>query len=89
MILSILFKVFRVIDQRVARRFAVLASLVNRLKCETFEQGDVIVGFDDEPVTSIDDLHRLLTEERVGVETTIKVLRGTKVVDLRVTPTDN
>jgi len=27
---------------------------------------DVIVGFDNQPVTGIDDLHRLLTEERVG-----------------------
>jgi S1-C subfamily serine protease len=33
--------------------------------------GDVIIGFDGQMITGIDDLHRLLTEERVGVKTAL------------------
>jgi S1-C subfamily serine protease len=40
------------------------------------EQGDVIVEFDGKPVESIDDLHRLLTEERIGVMNELTALRG-------------
>ena len=28
--------------------------------------GDIIVALDEHPVTSLDDLHRLLTEDRIG-----------------------
>src|SRR5205085_552415 len=30
------------------------------------EEGDIIVGFDGQPIAGIDELHRLLTDERVG-----------------------
>src|ERR1051325_11138570 len=50
------------------------------------QPGDMIVGFDGKSVGSIDDLHRMLTEERVGVETEMTVLRGVEKVILRVTP---
>ena len=30
------------------------------------QEGDLIVGFDNHPIAGIDDLHKLLTEERVG-----------------------
>jgi len=36
---------------------------------------DIVVAFGDSPVSSVDDLHRLLTANRVGVETTVTVLR--------------
>ena len=39
------------------------------------QEGDVILGFGETPVTGIDDLHRLLTEERIGVPATLAVLR--------------
>jgi S1-C subfamily serine protease len=38
-------------------------------------EGDLIVGFDDQPVESLDDLHRLLTEDRIGTRVTLSVLR--------------
>ena len=38
--------------------------------------GDIIIAFADRPVTGIDDLHRALTDERIGRATTIMVLRG-------------
>lgn len=39
------------------------------------EEGDVIVGYDGKPVAGIDDVHRLLTENHVGREAEIVVLR--------------
>jgi len=50
--------------------------------------GDLIVGFADTPVQRTDDLHRLLTGERAGHETTIRVLRGVEIVSLRITPAE-
>jgi S1-C subfamily serine protease len=50
--------------------------------------GDIIVGFAGEPVGTVDDLHRLLTEERVGRPAPITVLRRTEKQELSVTPRD-
>ncbi len=49
-------------------------------------EGDVIVGFADHPIRGIDDLHRLLTEERAGVESPLVILRGTERLVLRFVP---
>jgi S1-C subfamily serine protease len=49
-------------------------------------EGDIIVGFDGHAVGGIDDLHRLLTEERAGVTVELTVLRGTEKVRLPLTP---
>jgi S1-C subfamily serine protease len=46
--------------------------------------GDIIVSFDTHAVTSLDDLHRLLTEERIGTTVTLGVLRGVERLDLTV-----
>jgi S1-C subfamily serine protease len=41
--------------------------------------GDVIVAMDAEPITAVDDLHRLLTEQRIGMPTSFSILRhGTR-----------
>lgn len=49
--------------------------------------GDVIVAIGGEPVSGVDDLHRLLTEERIGVAVELSVLRRfTEIVRLEVTP---
>jgi S1-C subfamily serine protease len=49
-------------------------------------EGDVILGFADKPTANIDDLHRLLTDTRVGVSTSLTVLRGVELKALRVEP---
>jgi S1-C subfamily serine protease len=49
-------------------------------------EGDVIVALDGKPVAGVDDLHRLLTEVRVGVSSTLTVLRWTEKLDLKVVP---
>jgi S1-C subfamily serine protease len=38
--------------------------------------GDLIVSLDDEVVGGLDDLHRLLTEHRIGTNVRLGVLRG-------------
>jgi S1-C subfamily serine protease len=40
------------------------------------QDGDIIVSFDPEVVTSLDDLHRLLTEDRIGAVVMLGILRG-------------
>lgn len=39
-------------------------------------EGDLIVGFAGKPVGAIDDLHRLLTEQQVGVSSPLEVIRN-------------
>ena len=48
--------------------------------------GDVIVGCSGQEVAGIDDLHRLLTEERVGVALPLDVIRRTERLTVEVTP---
>jgi S1-C subfamily serine protease len=51
-------------------------------------EGDVIISFDNKPVFTIDDIQRLLTEERVGVQFPITVVRGTELELFKVTPAE-
>jgi S1-C subfamily serine protease len=48
--------------------------------------GDVIVKFNESPVTSFYDLPRLLTENVIGKKTKISILRGEKLMELTVIP---
>jgi S1-C subfamily serine protease len=50
--------------------------------------GDLLIGYDDLPVAGIDDLHKLLTEARVGVKSQITFLRGTEKISLAIVPTE-
>jgi S1-C subfamily serine protease len=52
-------------------------------------EGDIVVSFDGKPVGAIDDLHRMLTEERVGSAVGVVVLRGVEKVDLSITPAES
>jgi S1-C subfamily serine protease len=49
-------------------------------------EGDVIVAFNGQPVSGIDDLHRLLTEQQIGVRSPIDVIRGTERLTLEIVP---
>lgn len=49
-------------------------------------EGDVVTGLAGEPVAGVDDLHRLLTGERIGVALALEVLRGGEKLALEVTP---
>jgi S1-C subfamily serine protease len=48
------------------------------------EAGDLIVAFDDQPVNGIDDLHRLLTGERIGAASRLTVVRRAQKLELPV-----
>jgi S1-C subfamily serine protease len=49
-------------------------------------EGDLIVGFGGKAVASVDELHRLLTDERVGAGVSIDVIRMTEKLSLEVVP---
>ena len=49
--------------------------------------GDIIVGLDDHEVSSIDVLHRLLTDYQPGVRVSLTVLRGAEKLVLYTNPT--
>jgi len=51
--------------------------------------GDIIVAFDGQPVHSIDDLHRLLSGERIGTATTVGAVRKAERLDLPITATES
>jgi S1-C subfamily serine protease len=48
--------------------------------------GDIIVEFAGEPLRGVDDLHRLLTEERIGELVPLKILRRGELRRVLVTP---
>jgi S1-C subfamily serine protease len=52
-------------------------------------EGDIIVGFDDHSIAGIDDLHKLLTEDRIGHKSSLMVMRGTEKLSLEVVPEES
>lgn len=48
--------------------------------------GDLIVEFDGQPIRGIDDLHKLLTDERIGKRTPVTVIRGVQKLTFEVVP---
>ncbi len=48
--------------------------------------GDVIIGLDDKPVNNVDDLHKLLTEEKIGVQATLTIVRMYDKRQIKITP---
>jgi S1-C subfamily serine protease len=52
-------------------------------------EGDIIIGFDDHPTAGIDDLHKLLTEDRIGYKSSVLLLRNTDQLSLEVVPEES
>jgi S1-C subfamily serine protease len=52
-------------------------------------QGDVIVAFAGQPIAEIDDLHKLLTEARIGVKSSLTLLRNSEKMVLDVFPEES
>ena len=50
--------------------------------------GDRIVAFAGSPVNGIDDLHKALGAERIGKSSAVKLLRGTQMLELELTPAE-
>ena len=53
------------------------------------QPGDIIVAFGAQPVHGIDDLHRLLTGDRIGAAATIAVVRTADRLELSITATES
>ncbi|MFB0506220.1 MAG: S1C family serine protease [Thermodesulfobacteriota bacterium] len=52
-------------------------------------EGDVIVGFDGQPISGIDDLHRLLTEKQIGVRSQLTIIRRSEKIVLDIVPEES
>lgn len=48
--------------------------------------GDILLRFDGEEISGIDDLHRILTEHRIGVPIKASILRRTDLLRVEITP---
>jgi S1-C subfamily serine protease len=48
------------------------------------EAGDVIIGYDGEEVSGVDELHRLLGADRIGKETRVTLLRRAQKIELPI-----
>ena len=48
--------------------------------------GDVIVAYGEHAVASVDDLHRILTDEHVGVQSRLTVIRHTERLEVAIVP---
>src|SRR5262249_27971473 len=85
----------------VPRRLAVAGGVTNKLGAMTtaVEENspaaaagllsrDIVVSLDDQRVTGIDDLIRLLSGERIGRALTVGALRGAEVAKFEVTPVE-
>ncbi len=51
--------------------------------------GDLIIGFDEKPITSVDELHRNLTEEKIGVRIELTIIRRSERMALSVVPEES
>ena len=49
-------------------------------------EGDLIIGYNEQTVGSVDELHRLLAETSVGSPSTVTVVRGTERLVLTIVP---
>ncbi len=50
------------------------------------QEGDVIISYGGKPVGNVDDLHKLLTEDQVGVASPITAIRTAEKVTLTIVP---
>ena len=50
------------------------------------QAGDVIVGFNGQPVGNMDELHKWLTPEQIGVRSHLTILRGSSKLVLDIVP---
>jgi S1-C subfamily serine protease len=49
-------------------------------------EGDIIISFAEKPIAAIDDLHRLLTDEQVGLSVPLTVLRRGEKLVMEIVP---
>jgi S1-C subfamily serine protease len=53
------------------------------------QEGDLVIGFDGQTVAGIDDLHKLLTDERINRPIKMDVIRRTEKLTFQVVPAES
>ena len=51
--------------------------------------GDIIVGFNDRPIGTIHDLHKMLVSEQIGIPAKLVVIRHTEKLELSILPAES
>jgi S1-C subfamily serine protease len=70
---------------------AVHISAVNQvpgIENSTLEKGDLLVALDGQTITSIDDLHKALTQETIGKKLTATLLRNNQIILQQLVPAE-
>jgi S1-C subfamily serine protease len=52
-------------------------------------EGDLIVGFGDQPIGSVHHLHKVLVGEQIGVNANVTVIRHTEKLELSILPAES
>jgi S1-C subfamily serine protease len=52
-------------------------------------ESDIIIGYGDQPIRDIDDLHRLLTDEQVGRRVSLTILRRGETLVMEIVPEES
>ena len=52
-------------------------------------EGDIIVGFNDRPIGTIHDLHKMLVSEQIGIPAKLVVIRHTEKLELSILPAES
>jgi S1-C subfamily serine protease len=52
-------------------------------------EGDVIIGFDERPIGSIHELHKMLVGEQIGVAARLLIIRHTEKLELPILPAES
>ena len=85
------------IPQRVRRHFAldqsaaarVMQALADKPAVRAgVETGDLIIGFDGQRVSGVDDLHRLLIGSRIGSSVPVELIRRERRLEVGITPVE-
>jgi S1-C subfamily serine protease len=53
------------------------------------QEGDLVIGFDGKTIAGIDDLHKLLTDERIDRPIKMDVIRRTEKLTFQVVPAES
>jgi len=52
-------------------------------------EGDIIVNYNGQPTSAVDDLHKLLIDEIIGLPAALTIIRGTEKVNLSIISTES
>ena len=55
----------------------------------SLREGDVIVAFNDKPIGSIHELHKILMGEQIGIRSEITIIRHTEKLQLSILPAES